>query len=159
MCTLDKNLLESALEKLAFKKTIPFCYSCYAEAPTGRCSACGSDDLMRLLPGSGVEWGTSWVICDVLNQELEEINTDEVFEDSVSQCYDATVKVGWIEVDTTSAIKQLDPVSWDMAKDEWITMEDDEGNVYSPDNGSTYYWTQDVADLLRENDIEIEGAA
>ncbi len=53
---MNEQLMEK-LRKLAFKKTIPFCYSCYSEAPTGVCSACGSDDLMRLLPGVGCEYG------------------------------------------------------------------------------------------------------
>ncbi|GEM_PF-2720287 len=54
MCIKD---IEQNLETIAYQKTIPFCYSCYKEAPTGTCKVCCSDDLMRLLPGSGCEFG------------------------------------------------------------------------------------------------------
>lgn len=54
--------LQTKLESLAFQKSIPFCYGCYTEAPTGRCNSCGSDDLIRLLPGIGCEYGTEWII-------------------------------------------------------------------------------------------------
>lgn len=49
--------IQNNLEKIAYAKTIPFCYMCYIEAPTGRCTKCHSDDLMRLLPEYGCEYG------------------------------------------------------------------------------------------------------
>jgi len=49
--------IQNNLEKIAYSKTIPFCYMCYIEAPTGRCTKCHSDDLMRLLPDYGCEYG------------------------------------------------------------------------------------------------------
>jgi len=51
------NEIFEQLKELAFKRSIPFCYSCYIEAPTGCCKVCGSDDLMRLVPGVGCEYG------------------------------------------------------------------------------------------------------
>jgi hypothetical protein len=76
--------INARLEKLAFKKTVPFCYSCYRKAPTGRCERCGSDDLMRELSGDGVEWGVDWVIRSLLRDNLSAVNTEEAFEESVS---------------------------------------------------------------------------
>ncbi len=52
-----KSEIQKNLEKLAFKRTKPFCYQCYKVAPTGRCTHCMSDDLMRELEGVGVEYG------------------------------------------------------------------------------------------------------
>ena len=49
--------IKEQLEKLAYERSKPFCYSCYAEAPTGCCESCGSDDLMRLVPEFGCEYG------------------------------------------------------------------------------------------------------
>lgn len=51
-----KTEIQNKLNQLAIKKSIPFCYGCYKDAPTGRCGCCGSDDLMRKI--SGVGWMT-----------------------------------------------------------------------------------------------------
>lgn len=48
--------LMERLKAVARKKTKPFCYGCYKVAPSGRCTTCGSDDLMVVLEGVGVEW-------------------------------------------------------------------------------------------------------
>lgn len=72
--------LQDKLEKLAMSRTIPFCYSCYCRAPTGRCEKCHSDDLCRELPGCGMDWGVDWAIQEILEGELEAIDTDEVGE-------------------------------------------------------------------------------
>jgi hypothetical protein len=50
--------IKAQLEKLAFKRSKSFCYSCYEETATGCCQHCGSDDLMRLIPEVGCEYGT-----------------------------------------------------------------------------------------------------
>ena len=52
-----KETIIKRLEALAFQGTIPFCYSCYIKAPTGRCPNCGTDDLMRLHEETGCEYG------------------------------------------------------------------------------------------------------
>lgn len=144
---MQTEILEQ-LKELALKKSIPFCYGCYKEAPTGRCVSCGSDDLMRLLPGVGCEWGTDWIVKHIIEDELTPVDTDEAFAESVSQCYPETVKVGWLELDTVRVLKEMDPVSWDMARSEWESSEADEGNLISFDNGGTYYWAFDVEEVL-----------
>jgi hypothetical protein len=148
MNSLTTQEITARLEKLAFKKTTPFCYSCYRKAPTGRCAQCGSDDLMRELAGGGVEYGTSWVIEALIRDNLTPVNTSEAFEQSIADCYEETTKVGWIEVDTVTALKQLDPVSWRMAEGEWIDNEVSDEQLMTFDNGCTYYWTREVEDYL-----------
>jgi len=140
--------LKTRLEKLAFKKTIPFCHSCYRQASTGRCERCGSDDLMRELPGHGVEWGVDWVIQSLLQDNLTPASTEEGFEESVSQCYPETTTVGWLELNTVSILKEMDPVAWDLAESEWIDSELNEGNLVTLDNGSKYYWIHDIEEYL-----------
>lgn len=49
--------IKTELEKIAYQKSNPFCYHCYSSAPTGRCTTCLSDDLMREVKGVGVEYG------------------------------------------------------------------------------------------------------
>ncbi len=68
-----KTEIKKQIEELAYKRSIPFCYSDYIECPNGRCSKCGSDDLMRLVPGIGCEWGIDWVVQHILETELEPV--------------------------------------------------------------------------------------
>src|SRR5690606_41509961 len=73
------------LKTLALKKSIPFCYGCYKEAPTGRCESCHSDDLMRLLPGVGCEWGTDWIVKHIIEEELTSVDTEDRSEEHTSE--------------------------------------------------------------------------
>jgi len=126
------------LLRVAEHHSKPFCYGCYKAAPSGRCQQCGSDDLMRLVPGVGVEYGLDWVAEHLVSERLTPIGLDAAFEESVSESYPETVKIGWIEYDVASAIKALDPVSWDLAKSEWIDAEVSDDVLVTFDNGSTY---------------------
>lgn len=146
-----KSEIQQKLEKLAYKRTKPFCYQCYKTAPTGRCSECSSDDLMRELDGVGVEYGVDWVIKHILETELTSVDTEEAFEDSIRSCYPETVQVGWMKLDTVQVMKDQDPISWRIAQSEWESQEDEEGNILSFDNGSTYYWVHDLEEFLDNN--------
>ena len=141
--------IQEQLNQLALKRSIPFCYGCYKEAPTGRCESCGSDDNMRLLRGIGCEYGTDWIIESILEAELTAVNLDEEFEKYVRQCYPETTQVGWMTLDTVSVMKDQDPISWQCAQSEWESQEADEGTIISFDNGSTYYCLNDVEILLQ----------
>lgn len=145
-----KTEIQTQLKSVAFKRSKPFCYSCYKEAPSGRCLTCGSDDLMRLVPGVGCEWGVDWVILHIVESELTAVNTEEAFEESVRSCYSEEIQVGWMKLDTVSVMKEMDPVSWSIARSEWESQEADEGNLISFDNGSTYYQREDVESLVAE---------
>lgn len=145
-----KTEIQTQLESVAFKRSKPFCYSCYKEAPSGRCLTCGSDDLMRLVPGVGCEWGVDWVIIHIVESELTAVNTEETFEESVRSCYSEEIQVGWMKLDTVSVMKEMDPVSWSIARSEWESQEAEEGNLISFDNGSTYYRRDDVESLVAE---------
>ena len=143
-----------ALTQIAVSKAIPFCYGCYTRAPSGRCATCLSDDLMFELPNIGVEYGVNWILREVLREHLTPAYTHEVFEQSVAECYTETAKIGWIEYDTVTAIKELDPVCWKMAHDEWIDAKVSDGNLITFNNGSNFYW---VADIERFVDTSLPG--
>lgn len=145
-----KSEIQKRLEAFAFQHSKPFCYSCYREAPVGRCLRCGSDDLMRLVPGVGCEWGIDWVIRHFTEERLSRVNTEEEFEESVRQCYPEDVKVGWMNFDAISVMKEMDPVSWKMARSEWESQEEDEGNLISFDNGASYFRRNDIEEMLSE---------
>lgn len=121
--------LQQQLRNLALKRTIPFCYSCYQQAPSGVCNSCHSDDLMRLLPGHGCEYGLDWAIAAILREELTPVDTEESFEESVRSCYPEEVHVGWMSFDAVSVMKEMDPISWDIAMSEWLDQEIDNGDL------------------------------
>jgi hypothetical protein len=52
-----KTEIQERLDKLAFKRSFPFCYGCSRRAPSGRCETCHSDDLMLEMEGVGCEYG------------------------------------------------------------------------------------------------------
>ena len=139
-----------ALTQIAVSKAIPFCYACYTRAPSGRCAKCLNDDLMFELPNVGVEYGSNWLLREIIREHLTPADTHEAFEQSVAECYPDTVKIGWIEYDTITAIKTLDPVSWRMALDEWIDAEVSDGNLITFDDGSNYLWTSEIERFIEE---------
>jgi hypothetical protein len=147
-----KTEIETKLEELAFKRTIPFCYECYKEAPSGRCTTCGSDDLMRLMPSIGVEYGTEWVIKHILRDELTAVDLAEAFENFIRECYPEATNIGFLQnYDTVSAMKELDPVAWRCAQSEWESQEESEEIILSFDGGLLYYRTSEIEDFLANN--------
>ena len=136
--------LEERLLQLAASHSWPFCYSCYRTAPSGRCVSCRSDDLMREVPGVGVEYGLSWVRDHLIEENLDPIDLDAAFTETINELYPDPVKVGWIDFDVASAIKQLSPCSWELAKDEWVDHHLEDGGFMSFDFGMTCYWTHEV---------------
>lgn len=142
------NEIFEQLKELAFKRSIPFCYSCYKEAPTGCCKVCGSDDLMRLVVGIGCEYGTDWIIKHILETELEQIDLEEAFEQLIRDCYPETTKVAWCEFDTVTILKEQDPTAWRCALSEYESSEESEGNILSFDNGLTYFRVTDIEYIL-----------
>ncbi len=145
-----RETIYKRLTVLAFQESIPFCYCCYIKAPTGKCDNCGTDDLMRLLEGIGCEWGTEWVVEEILKEHLEPVNQTKAFEDMIEGCYPTETKVGWLELSTADILKTMDEVSWDIAKDEYISSLEEDEEVMSFDNGSIYFWTSDIENLIEK---------
>lgn len=145
--------IQTRLEQLAFKRTNSFCYFCYQTVTESRCPVCSTDDLMRELPGVGVEYGISWVIREILSSELETVDIEECFEQSIRDCYPVEVNVGWMNLDTISVMKEMDNISWNIAKQEWPDSEEQAENIISFDNGITFYWASDIENLLRDEGL------
>ena len=148
MCTEN---IKNELQKIAYQKTIPFCYSCYKEAPTGKCKSCHSDDLMRLLPEYGCEYGTEWVVENLLEENLETVDITESFEQMIEDCYGETTKVGFLDLLTVEVMKDQDPIAWDIAKSEYMNGLAQDEQVITFDNGSNYYWLHDLETYIEEN--------
>ena len=145
-----KETIYNQLTALAFQVSKPFCYLCYREVKTSHCPKCGTDEFMRLMEGIGVEYGTEWVIEEILKEHLKPVNQDKTFESMIEDSYPTDTKVGWMDLNTADVLKTMDEVSWDMAKDEYISSLEEDEEVISFDNGSSYYWTSDIEELLEE---------
>ncbi|MFA5582610.1 MAG: hypothetical protein WDA09_00215 [Bacteriovoracaceae bacterium] len=142
-----KTEILKKLEQIAEDRTIPFCMSCYVKALTGKCPSCHSDDLAKWMDGVGLDWNLNFAIEHILQEELTAINTDEVFEDMISSCYPIETVVGWMKFDTCDLMKSQDPISWRIARDEYIDELESDEEIVSFDNGSTYYWVHDLEGL------------
>lgn len=147
-----KTEIQEKLEQLAFDRTTPFCLGCQCEAKNGKCPSCHSDDLGRLHKESGnADWFiTSEVIRYILEEELAltPVDADEVFEDSIHGCYPEETIVGWMKFDTVTLMKDNDPISWRIAKDEYMDSLEQDEEIISFDGGSNYYWKHDLESLL-----------
>ena len=139
-----RETIYNQLTALAFQVSKPFCYLCYREVKTSHCPKCGTDEFMRLLDSVGCEYGTEWVIEEILRQHLEPVNQEETFESMIEDCYPTDTKVAWVELDTIDILKTMCPCDWDMAKDEYIYNLEQDEEVISFNNGSTYFWTHDI---------------
>jgi hypothetical protein len=137
----------NSLEKLAHQKSHAFCYACYKRAPSGVCEICKSDDLMRETE-NGVEYGYGWVIEELIAQNLTQVDVDEEFESSIRDYYPETVKVLWMELDAVTTAKESDPISWDIAQNEWLDNEVSDGLLIEVD--SKYYRTCEIENFLAE---------
>lgn len=150
--------LKPRLEKLAYRKSRPFCYSCYIDVTGSHCSKCGSDDNMRKLDSVGVEYGIAWIVRHIIEAELAPVDTKSEFEQSIADCYPETTTVGWLELDTITILQTQDPVSWDMAEGEWIDQQVEDGELVSFDNGTSYYRVYDIEAYLDEAEKEKQTA-
>ncbi|PIP96632.1 MAG: hypothetical protein COW00_11915 [Bdellovibrio sp. CG12_big_fil_rev_8_21_14_0_65_39_13] len=148
---MDLNEINSKLESIAYSKSMAFCYSCYKEAPTGTCKSCHSDDLMRLLPDSGCEYGVDWIVKELIEENLNFVDSEEVFEQMIEDCYEETTQVGFMRLSTVQVMKDQDPIGWDIAKGEYIDGLAEDGQLITFNNGSSYYWIHDVELYIEEN--------
>ena len=81
---------------------------------------------------------------------MNPVNQKEAFESMIEDCYPTETKVGWMDLNTVDILKTTDEVSWDIAKDEYISSLEEDKEVISFDNGSTYFQTSDIENLIEE---------
>ena len=136
--------IKTKLRMKAMQATVPFCYSCYTNCPKGRCPQCGNDDLMKCMPGYGIEYGVDWVF-EHLVDDLESVETEELFENMMKGTYQEAAKVGPIEVDVVSILKEQ-TAWWRSAKSDYI--DDLVAEEELTEIGGKYYWTSDLEDHL-----------
>ena len=102
------------------------------------------------MEGIGCEWGTEWVIEEILKKQLEPVNQEKAFEDMMEGCYPTETKVAWVEIDTIDTLKTMCPCDWKLACDDYIYSLEQDEEIMSFDNGSNYFWTSDIENLIEE---------
>ena len=139
--------IRELLDKAVMAKTIPFCYQCYREAPSGVCPRCGSDDLMRLLPGYGCEYGTESFYSNILSElNIEPVDTsDDAFEDYLDELY-GEVKIADFYYDTGRILRYGVPGDFKYLKDEYFS----EGGGEFIKIGNDLYRVEDLEEKLSE---------
>lgn len=69
----------------------------------------------------------------------------------ISECYSETTKVGFLELDTVSVMKDQDPIAFNIAQSEYIDSLHQDEQVVTFDNGANYYWLHDLEQYIEEN--------
>jgi ribosomal protein L40E len=157
-----RSEIESQLVRIAYQQSKPFCMGCYAEVKrqpgqAPRCSGCGSDDLAFLLPGHGCDWNTDWIVRALVAEHVTPVDIAEAFEESIRECYEDEVTVGWMKLDAVSVMKEMDPVSWRIAESEWVDQQIEDDRLFTVDGGSTYYAANDLETFI--DDLALDACA
>lgn len=98
---------------------------------------------MRIVDGVGCDYGYDWIIKDFLTK-LDSVDVEERFEEYMREVYPEDSQIGWLKYDTVSAIKELDPISWDMAQGEWLDSEVEDERLVTFDDGGSYLESDDL---------------
>lgn len=133
--------VKEALRARAEEESRPFCYTDYVAVDAdsdGRyvCLKCGSDDLMRELPGVGVEWGYEWVMEHLVKEEGEEVDIAELYRDLLDESY-PDVKVLEFQYSVSYVLETVDPETFKMGASEYADSEVEDGRLIGL-NGKYY---------------------
>ena len=93
---------------------------------------------------------TEGVIEHILKKYVEAVDVDLTFEEILTDYYQGEVQVGWMRFDAVTVMKQIDPVWWNLGRDEQLATEFEEGQIISFDNGATHYRTSDIETFIEE---------
>jgi len=145
----NTETIEDRLEAVAYKVTKNFCYGCYVVVEGDRCPHCENDDFMRHMEGVGVEYGTDWVIEELIRQHCEPIDTEELFEQMLDDCYEE-ITLGNLSWSPSYVMKELDPTAFSCGVSEYIDGLVEDGEYYEFDGGC--YDSVDIEEML--DDIE-----
>ncbi len=144
----DNECLLDQLGLLARQESSPFCYNCYAKAPSGTCSGCGSDDLMRITVGNGPEYGFDWIIKDLIEDNLNEVETESLLVDSIDELYPKVVICN-VSFFASEVLKTCDPIAFGIFEDEELANRVNDGEMILIDG--KYFWTDELKNFIDNN--------
>ena len=85
---------------------------------------------MRVIDGVGCEYGTEWVIEEILKEHLKPVDKENIFEQMIEDCYPIDTKVAWVEINTIDILKEMCPCDWRLACDDYIYNLEQDGGDY-----------------------------
>jgi hypothetical protein len=140
--------IKQLLKEQAHEESRPFCYGDYItvavdEAGNAFCPKCGSDDLVREVPGVGVEYGYDWVIEHIVETEGEKVDIKEMYADLLDEIYEP-IKFGELEYSPSQVLESVDPLAFHMGADEYADSLVEDGDLIELD--SNYYRLADVTE-------------
>ncbi|MFK7822799.1 MAG: hypothetical protein AB8G05_01480 [Oligoflexales bacterium] len=146
------ELLER-LDKIAYKKSKPFCYSCYVRVRGSHCKRCGSDDLMRE-DHNGVEWGTNHIVETLLDEEpLEPACITDSYDLMLDECY-PEVKMGYNTWSPSDLQKNMSPGDYEYGKGEHLDYLIESEQIIEV--SGRYYWEAEIRDFVEGLEYELE---
>lgn len=115
--------IKEALKGRAHEISKPFCYSDYMTVEANKddeyiCPRCGSDDLMRIVEGVGVDWGYEWVMDHIVETEGEKVDIEELYRDLLDEAYDP-IKFGDLQYCPSQVLEAVDPVAFRMGSNDY----------------------------------------
>lgn len=148
---ITDDSLKEKLVAYAYEKSDAFCYGCYKVVKpnaAGRCfcPTCHSDDLMRHVGGVGVEYGIDWVVEALIKENCEAVDLEKYYEEWLSEIYSEPVKICGIDFDPAWALKQLDPIAYELGQADMISANLDDGCWIEIDG--EYYTVDEVENFL-----------
>jgi hypothetical protein len=139
--------IHARLESIAYKVTDNFCYGCYKVVEGDYCPECHSDDFMRHMDGVGVEYGTEWVIEELIKQHCEAIDDEELFDEMMDECY-PEIEIGCCSWQPSYAMKELDPTAYRIGVSEHADSLVQDDQLYECDGD--YYQMFDIEEMISE---------
>lgn len=143
------DTIKERLEAAAYKVTDNFCYGCYVVVEGDRCPHCETDDFMRHMEGVGVEYGTDWVIAELIHQHCKPINEENLYSEMLDECY-SMIEIGCLSWYPSYIVMNLDPIAFRCGVSEYIDGLVQDGEYFEYDGG--YYRLEDIEEML--DDIE-----
>lgn len=139
--------ISGQLTELAYKLTDNFCYGCYRVVEGEFCPECHSDDFMRHMDGVGVEYGTDWVVDEIVKEHLEPVDENELFDEMMDCCYE-DITIGCSSWTASHVLKNLDPIAYNIGTSEYMQdlVEDDQ---YLEIDGR-YYAVSDIEEMIEK---------
>lgn len=125
--------IKAALKDLAHEQSRPFCYSDYMAVEVDAsgnavCAKCGSDDLMRELPGVGVEYGYEWIMEHIVSCDGEHVDIEEMYRDLLDEVFEP-IKFGELTYSASHVLESVDSVAFNMGASEYADSLVEDGSL------------------------------
>lgn len=137
--------ISGQLTELAYKLTDNFCYGCYRVVEGEFCPECHSDDFMRHMDGVGVEYGTDWVVDEIVKEHLEPVDENELFDEMMDCCY-PDIEIGCSSWTASHVLKNLDPIAYRIGTSEYMQDLVEDEQYLEIDGG--YYAVSDIEEMI-----------